>query len=69
MREAGVKTLGLLALSDEGTPFYDEQLARAFARDGTPCFACTPAMLPQLVEGALQGKDLAELVKRLENKD
>lgn len=69
MREAGVKTLGLLALSDEGTPFYDEQLARAFARDRTPCFACTPAMLPQLVEGALQGKDLAELVKRLENKD
>ncbi|GIO84859.1 VWA domain-containing protein [Paenibacillus faecis] len=68
MKEAGVKTLCLLALSDEGKPFYDEQLARAFARDGTPSFACTPAMLPELVEGALQGKDLAELVKRLEGR-
>ncbi|MGZ7441385.1 VWA domain-containing protein [Paenibacillus sp. TH7-28] len=58
MKEAGVKTLCLLALSDEGKPFYDEQLARTFAKDGTPSFACTPAMLPQLVEGALQGKDL-----------
>lgn len=66
MREAGVKTLGLLALSDEGKPFYDERLARVLSKDGTPCFACTPAMLPQLVEGALKGQDLAELAKRLD---
>ncbi|KHF36360.1 VWA domain containing CoxE-like protein [Paenibacillus sp. P1XP2] len=66
MREAGVKTLGLLALSDEGKPFYDERLARVLSKDGTPCFACTPAMLPQLVEGALKGQDLTELAKRLD---
>ncbi|RAV01972.1 VWA domain-containing protein [Paenibacillus sp. YN15] len=65
MRESGVRTLCLLALSDSGKPYYDEQVARQFARDGTPCFACTPAMLPALVEGALKGADLGELAKNL----
>ena len=65
MRESGVKTMCLLALSDEGKPFYDEQTAKALTRDGTPCFACTPALLPQLVEGALKGYDLAELAKKM----
>lgn len=58
----------LLALSDQGQPFYDENLARVFARDGTPCFACTPSLLPELVEGALKGHDLAELAKRVGTK-
>lgn len=68
LREAGVKTMCLLALSDEGKPFYDEQVAKLLSRDGTPCFACTPALLPQLVEGALKGHDLAGLAKRLGTK-
>ncbi|OME95098.1 MULTISPECIES: VWA domain-containing protein [Paenibacillus] len=68
LREAGVKTMCLLALSDEGKPFYDEQVAKLLSRDRTPCFACTPALLPQLVEGALKGLDLAELAKRLGTK-
>ncbi|MBY0161376.1 VWA domain-containing protein [Cytobacillus firmus] len=68
LREAGVKTMCLLALSDEGKPFYDEQVAKQLSRDGTPCFACTPALLPQLVEGALKGQDLAELAKRIGTK-
>ncbi|MFE4711737.1 VWA domain-containing protein [Paenibacillus sp. NPDC056722] len=65
MRESGVRTMCLLALSDRGKPFYDERLAGQLSRDGTPCFACTPALLPGLVEGALKGQDLAELAKRL----
>lgn len=65
LREAGVRTMTLLALSDEGKPSYDERLAAQLTRDGTPCFACTPALLPALVEGALKGQDLAELAKRL----
>ncbi|MBE0335609.1 VWA domain-containing protein [Paenibacillus sp. 28ISP30-2] len=65
MRESGVKTMCLLALSDEGQPFYDKRLAKQLSRDGTPSFACTPALLPALVEGALKGQDLADLVKRL----
>ncbi len=65
MNESGVKSICLLALSDEGKPFYDEQLASTLAKNGTPCFACTPALLPELVEGALKGLDLTELAKRL----
>ncbi|KWX86561.1 hypothetical protein AMQ83_18260 [Paenibacillus riograndensis] len=65
LRESGVRTMTLLALSDEGKPSYDERLAGQLARDGTPCFACTPALLPALVEGALKGQDLGELAKRL----
>lgn len=65
LREAGVRTMALLALSDEGKPSYDERLAKQLSRDGTPCFACTPALLPALVEGALKGQDLGELAKSL----
>lgn len=68
MREAGVRTMCLLALSDQGKPYYDERLAKILSRDGTPCFACTPTWLPELVEGALKGHDLAELAKRLSSK-
>ncbi|MCL6603632.1 MAG: VWA domain-containing protein [Paenibacillus sp.] len=65
LKESGVRTMCLLALSDHGKPFYDERVAKQLSRDGTPCFACTPALLPALVEGALKGQDLAELSKRL----
>lgn len=65
LRESGVRTMTLLALSDEGKPSYDERLAAQLTRDGTPCFACTPALLPVLVEGALKGQELGELAKRL----
>jgi hypothetical protein len=68
LREAGVRTMCLLALSDQGKPFYDERVAKLLARDGTPCFACTPALLPELVEGALKGFDLFELAKRVGTK-
>ena len=57
----------LLALSDEGKPFYDEQVAKAV--QGRNTLLCMhPALLPQLVEGALKGHDLAELAKRLGTK-
>lgn len=65
LREAGVQTICLLALSDQGQPYYDERLARQFARDGTPSFACTPDLLPALVEGALKGDDLVALSAKL----
>lgn len=65
MREAGVRTICLLALSDRGQPYYDEKVAKRLAQDGTPSFACTPAMLPALVEGALKGHDLPALAAGL----
>jgi len=61
MRESGVKAICLLALSDAGAPSYDENLARKLVALGIPCFACTPAKLPDLVEGALRGADLTKL--------
>lgn len=65
---SGVKVICLLALSDRGTPSYDENLARRLSQIGIPCFACTPALLPELLEGALKGRDLNELAAALKNR-
>lgn len=61
MVASGVKAICLLALSDNGNPCYDENLAKKLSAMGIPCFACTPAKLPDLVEGALRGADLTKL--------
>jgi hypothetical protein len=66
--ESGVKVICLLALSDRGTPSYDENLARRISQIGIPCFACTPALLPELLEGALKGKNLNELAAALKSR-
>jgi hypothetical protein len=65
MKESGVKVIVLLALSDSGTPQYDEALGRKIAALGIPSFACTPDRLPELVEGALKGFDLMSLAEKL----
>lgn len=65
MHESGVKIICLLALSDRGVPSYDEELARKLSKIGIPCFACTPTLLPELLEGALKGYDLNALAERL----
>lgn len=65
MHESGVKAICLLALSDRGVPAYNEGLARRFSHIGIPCFACTPGLLPDLLEGALKGRDLNELADSL----
>ena len=57
-RENGVKVLVLLALSDRGTPAYDENIAKKISAMDIPCFACSPNKLPELVEAALKGKEL-----------
>ncbi|MCA8987428.1 MAG: VWA domain-containing protein [Planctomycetaceae bacterium] len=61
---SGVHVICLLALSDGGVPYYDEQLANKLARLGVPCFGCTPQRLPELLEGALRGNDLAALATK-----
>ncbi len=68
MAESGVKVVCLLALSDNGAPSYDEGLARRLGQLGIPCFACTPALLPELLEGALKGRDLNEIAAALKSK-
>jgi hypothetical protein len=63
--EAGVKAIGLLAISDQGTPSYNESLAETLAKMGMPCFGCTPERLPELLAGALRGSDLKTLATRI----
>ena len=65
IHESGVRPLCLLALSDSGIPYYDESLAKKLTAMGIPCFGCTPTMLPELVEGALKGKDLGSVADRI----
>lgn len=69
MVESGVRVMCLLALSDSGTPCFDEALARRLSALGIPCFGCTPDRLPELVEGALRGHDLQSLANRIKSED
>lgn len=55
---SGVKIVTLLALSDEGAPFYDRQNAQKFAELGIPTFACSPDQFPELMAHAIQKQDL-----------
>jgi uncharacterized protein with von Willebrand factor type A (vWA) domain len=65
---SGVRAICLLALSDNGVPAHDENMARRFVEAGVPCFGCTPKLLPTLLEGALKGKDLFQLAKACDEK-
>jgi Mg-chelatase subunit ChlD len=64
MQAAGVQVVVLLALSDEGAPFYDRQNASALAEMGVPAFACTPDMFPELMAAAIQGQPLTSWVEK-----
>lgn len=65
MHDSGVKVVALLALADNGTPCYDENVARKLSKGGIPAFACTPALLPEFLEGALKGHDLTALASKI----
>ena len=56
--ESGVKAVGLLAISDQGQPSYNERLAEQLAKLGMPCFGCVPDRLPDLLAAVLKGQDL-----------
>lgn len=57
---SGVTFISLLALSDDGRPSYDAQLAQAMSDLGAPAFACTPDLFPDLMAAALRQQDLAQ---------
>lgn len=58
IKESGVQLITLLALSDDGKPYYDQKLAQTFSGMGIPCFACTPALFPDLMAAAIQKQDM-----------
>jgi hypothetical protein len=55
---AGVTVVCLLALSDDGAPFYDHANAAALAALGIAVFACSPQHFPELMAAALERSDL-----------
>ena len=55
---SGVNVIVLLALSDEGKPFYDPVLSGKIASLGAPVFACTPDQFPDLMAAALRRDDI-----------
>jgi len=57
---AGVQVVVLLALSDEGAPAYDHELAAELAGLDVPVFACTPDRFPELMGTALAGRAVDE---------
>ena len=57
---SGVNVIVLLALSDEGKPFYCPQTAQQVSALGIPVFACTPDQFPDLMATALQRGDIAQ---------
>lgn len=63
MVASGVQFVTLLALSDEGAPSYNAELAGQLATLGVPAFACTPDKFPDLMAAALQRRDLKEFVE------
>jgi Mg-chelatase subunit ChlD len=55
---AGVQVVTLLALSDDGAPGYNRQIAAELATLGIPAFACTPDLFPDLMAAAINRQDL-----------
>jgi len=56
---SGVQVIVLLALSDEGAPSFDHNIAGALAQMGVPAFACTPDKFPDLMALAIQRGDIS----------
>lgn len=55
---SGVQVVCLLALSDKGTPSFDQRNAAALAAMGIPSFACTPDLFPDMMAAAISRQDL-----------
>ncbi|MBE2196118.1 MAG: VWA domain-containing protein [Anaerolinea sp.] len=54
-----VQVITLLALNDEGSPRFDQNVAAIFADMGVPAFACTPDRFPDLMAAAINRHDLS----------
>ena len=68
LKADGVTVICLLALADGGRPYYDANMAKKVADLGIPCFACSPQLLPQLLERAFKGQDLTAFEKDFEKR-
>ena len=55
----GTQVVALLALSDDGLPSYNHDVAARLASMGVPAFGCTPDAFPDLIAAAIEGEDLS----------
>jgi hypothetical protein len=63
---SGVKAVTLLAISDQGKPSYNHELAKKLTNLGMPCFGCSPDHLPDLLTAVLKGQDLNRFASQAE---
>jgi Mg-chelatase subunit ChlD len=59
LTSAGTRVIVLLALSDDGAPAYNHEIAAALASIGVPSFACTPDAFPDLMAAAIERRDIS----------
>lgn len=62
--ESGVHAVALLAISDQGQPSFNVNLAEKLSKLGMPCFGCTPDRLPDLLAAVLKGNDLHQFADK-----
>lgn len=60
LKQAGVKVIVLLALSDDGHPAYNNDHAVKIANMHCPVFGCTPDQIPDLMAVALTGREIEQ---------
>ncbi|QVL31608.1 VWA domain-containing protein [Telmatocola sphagniphila] len=65
--EGGLKAVTLLAISDQGKPSYNHELAKKLTNLGMPCFGCSPDRLPDLLAAVLKGQDLNVFASQAES--
>jgi hypothetical protein len=53
----GTQCICLTALSDDGRPDYDREMAAEIAALQIPVFGCTPEHFPELLTSAMLGKN------------
>lgn len=59
LANSGIKFITLLALNDDGAPSFDARMAATFAGLGSPAFACSPDLFPDLMAAAIRNQDIA----------
>jgi uncharacterized protein with von Willebrand factor type A (vWA) domain len=56
---SGVTFITLLSLSDSGAPIFNAKHASIFGALGSPAFACTPDLFPDLMATAVERRDIS----------
>lgn len=58
LKASGVQVIVLLALNDEGKPYYSKNNAQSVSKLGIPVFACHPDLFPDLMAAAIAKQDI-----------